>query len=114
MTVSLANFALNKPIVGTTDATADTLYTASNGAGQINNATAYNSDGSAVKLSLYVLPPGVAADAVDPTWEQEIPAGRSVILPGLLGHTVPANGTIQAFAGTTAVVSVTISGATIL
>lgn len=102
--------ALGDLITSITDASPDELYEQSNGTGLISAASAYNDSGSSVKLSVYILPDGEAAASVSPTWEQDIPANSSAILAGLLGQVVPPAGSIVAFAATTDVVRVTISG----
>ena len=110
MPVSIKQLVSNGQIVGTTDATADTLYTASNLVAQINAFTAHNANVSAVTLSVYILTDGVDASAVDPVAVESIPAGESLIFSDLLGHVIPKDGTLEAFAGTTNVVRVTASG----
>lgn len=110
MAVSYKSFDLNDLIAGTSNAAVDTLLTSSSGVAQINTATVYNNSGSSVKLSVYILASGVAASSVDPLWTQDIPATSSAILTGLIGHVVPNLGTLAAFAGTTNVLRVTVSG----
>lgn len=113
MPIQPASFCLNHSVVGTADSAADTLHSQNSGIGQINAATAYNSDDTAVTLSVYVLPPSTAAEDAEPVWVQDIPPGKAVILAGLLGHNVQFTGTIAAFASTTDVVSVSISGVSV-
>lgn len=110
MGVTVKSLALNDQIAGTSAAATDTLYTAP-AVAQIDQATAYNAHTSAVLLSIYILASGVAATSVNPAWVQSIATGESVVLDGIIGHKVPLGGSIQAFAGTTAVVRVSISGA---
>jgi hypothetical protein len=110
MSVSIKQLVANDQITGITDATVDTMYTASNLTAQINAATVHNSDVSAVDISVYILPSGVAATAVDPVAVQNIAAGESEVLADLIGHVVPKDGTLVAFAGTTNVLRVTVSG----
>lgn len=111
MGVTVKNLALNDQIAGTSSAAVDTLYSAPAGAvGVIEQATAYNAYGSAVVLTLYILASGVAATSVDPVEVVTINAGEAAILTRLIGHRVPKGGSLAAFAGTTAVVRVSVSG----
>lgn len=115
MAVDYTNFAINDSITGTAAASADTLYSSSNGRALINQATAHNADTtSSVTVYFYILPSGVAAADVAPIWKQVIAAGGSVILDGLLGHVVPSGGSIQAYASTADDAKVTLSGAEIV
>lgn len=102
--------ALGDLIAGTSDASPDTLHNQSSGVGLISAATAFNSSASSETLSVYILPAGGDAASVDPIWVQDIAAGEAAILTGLLGQVVPNGGSIVAFASTTDVVRVTISG----
>lgn len=104
------SMALNDLIAGISAASPDTLYDQIDGIGTIGMAVAYNSSAGSETVSVYVLDNANDAADVDPTWVQEIPAGRSVILPGLIGQVIPNDGKIQAFASTTNVVQLTISG----
>lgn len=108
--INYVQFAINDQITATSSASPDTLYTNSSGSGHVEAATAYNSSGSSVLLSVYILPSGVAASSVDPAWVQTIAATSAVILDGLIGRQVPNGGTIKAFAGTTNVIRVNIDG----
>jgi hypothetical protein len=110
MSVSIKQLVSNDQIAGTSAATTDTLYTASNVTAQLNAATAYNGHASAVTVSFYILPTGIAATAVDPVAVQTITNGESAIIADLIGHVIPKNGTLEAFAGTTAVIRVSASG----
>ena len=110
MSVAIKQLVANDQIAGTAAGSTDTLYTASNLTAQINAATAYNADASAVTLTLYILPSGVAATSVDPVSVQSIAAGESAILSDLIGHAIPKDGTLEAYAGTTNVIRVTASG----
>lgn len=104
------SMALNDAITGTTDATTDLLYEQGDGVGVVGMASAFNSSGNSQTVSIYVLNSGEDADDFDPTWSQTIAAGKSAILPGLLGQVIPNGGALRAFASTTDVVRVTISG----
>lgn len=110
MAYSLKSLALNDEIAGTSAGSSDTLYTATNVIAQIDMATAYNSSVSAEDIYIYVLPSGVAATSVNPVSKVNVAANSTAILSQLIGHKVPAGGSVQAYAGTTAVISVTISG----
>jgi len=110
MSVSIKQLVGNDQIAGTTDATVDTLYTASNLTAQISAATVYNAHGSAVTISFYILPNGVAATAVDPVAVQSIATVESAIITDLIGHVIPKDGTLVAFAGTTNVLRASVSG----
>lgn len=110
MAVSIASFALNDVISGTSDAAVDTLYFANQVSGQINACTVYNAHTSPVEVSFYILTFGGDATAVEPVAVQTITNGTSAVITGLLGHVIPKNGGLFAFAGTTAVLSVTASG----
>lgn len=110
MPVNLKSMALNSLIAGTTAGTATTVYTANNGIGQIDQATAYNSDAAAITLYIYILPSGTAATAVDPIDSVSVPAGQSVILNKLISHKVPSLGSVQCYAGTTNKIRVSLSG----
>lgn len=109
MAVTYKSLDLNDQITATTT-TVDTLFTSSSGVTQINTATAYNNSGSSVTLFCYILAAGVAASTVDPIWRLDIPANSSAILTGLIGHVVPNLGSLGAYAGTTNVIRVSISG----
>lgn len=111
MTIKYKNLCRNHKVTGTTNATTDQLYLASNGDAQINEATAYNSDATnSVTLYFYILASGEAATDFQPMWAQQIAAGTSDILGGLLGHVVPSGGTIECYASAADDGSVTISG----
>lgn len=110
MSITHKNLCLNDQIAGTADSSVDTLYTSSNVAAVINQATAYNGHTGAVVLYVYILASGSAATSVDPVAIKTVNNGETVTLADLLGHTVPKNGTIKAYAGTTNVVRVSISG----
>lgn len=110
MAVTYKSFTLNDQITGASNAAVDTLMTASSGVAQINTATVYNSSASSIKLSVYILASGIAATAVDPVWTQDVPATSSAIISGLIGHLVPNLGSLAAFAGTTNVLRVSVSG----
>lgn len=110
MPVTYLNLALNDLVTGTTAGTVDTIYANTNGVAQINSAACVNNSGSSVLLSVYILASGVAATSVDPIWKQTIAAGETATLDGLVGQQVPNGGSIRAFAGTTNVLRITISG----
>lgn len=110
MAVNFKSFALNDQIAGTSDASPDTLYTANNGIAQIRKATARNTDASAVTVDIYILPNGTAASSAQPIVSKSVGAGSTVSIPEIEGHVVPDTGTIQAFAGTTNVIYLSISG----
>ena len=110
MAYQLKSLAINDQITGTAFGSADVLYTATNVTAQIDMATAYNNDGSAVIITVFILDSGQSAAADNEITNVSVPAGDSVILTELIGHKVPSGGTIEAFAGTTNVIRVTISG----
>lgn len=110
MSVTYRSFTLNDQITGISNAAVDTLLTANSGVAQISTATAYNSSASSIKLSIYILGAGIAATAVDPVWTQDIPATSAAIISGLIGHLVPNLGSLAAFAGTTNVLRMSVSG----
>jgi hypothetical protein len=109
MAVTPKSLALNDQIAGTSDAATDTLYTANNGTAQIDAFTAINTSVSAVDISIYILPSGVAATAASPVIVS-VPANSQVIIADLIGHKIPKSGSIEAFAGTTNVLRVIASG----
>ncbi len=109
MAVTYKSLALNDLIAGTSSAGVDTLFTASSGVAQINTMTAYNNSGSSVRLSVYILGSGVTAASVDPIWAQDIAATSSAVI-NVIGHLVPNGGSLAAFAGTTNVIRVSVSG----
>lgn len=110
MAVSVKSLTLNDQITGTSDASTDTLYTASGVRAQVAQASAYNGHTGPVVLSVYVLASGESASAVDPVCVVSVTNAETAALPELIGHVVPDGGTIQAFAGTTNVVRVSVSG----
>lgn len=115
MSVTYKNFSINDSVSGTSDAATDTLYTCSSGRGLINQATVQNADAAnSVTVYFYILGSGVAANTVSPVWKQEVAAGESAIIDGLLGHVVPNSGTIQAYASAADDAKVTISGTEIV
>ena len=110
MPIHSKSLALNDQIAGTTAGMEDTLYTATNVEATITAFTAHNNHGSSVDVFIYILPSGTAATAVKPVAVQSIAAGATAIISHALGHTVPKNGTVAAYAGTTAVIRLTASG----
>jgi hypothetical protein len=110
MPVQLKSLALNDLITGTAAASTDTVYTASNGIAQIDQATAYNTSASAVTLHVYILAPSVAATAAAPIVSKSVGASAGIILSELIAHKVPSGGSIQAYAGTTDVIRLSVSG----
>lgn len=114
MPVELSSFSLNHQIASTTAGAPDQLLTQNNGVGQITMATVNNSSAGSVVVSVFVLPQSIAPAAVTPVWSQEIPAGRTAILAGLIGHTVPRNGSIRVMASLANVARISISGANYL
>jgi hypothetical protein len=108
--VTYKNLALNDQITGTAAASVDDVYTQSSGVSQINSASVYNSSASSVTIFVYILASGVAATSVDPVCRKTIAAGASEPLDVLIGHIVPNAGTVKAYAGTTNVLRLTISG----
>lgn len=111
MAYELQSLALNDTITGTTSGTTDTLYTASKVITQIDMVTAYNSSGTAATIDVYIVPSGGTASGTNPIISgKSVGNGATVILSELIGHKVPIDGTIQAFASTTNVIHVTISG----
>lgn len=116
MAVTLTQIAANDQIAGTDDSTVDTLYTSTGGVTQINSITVSNSSSSALFMSFWILPSGVAATASPATWTQFVSAGgggtldATTIISGLLGQVIPTGGTLKACAGVTNVGYVTASG----
>ena len=118
MAVSLVAIASNDQVTAVADSgtTTDTLYTSTGVTTQINALTVTNTSTSQVWMSFWILPSGVAASSVPATWTQAIPAGAggvldaAAIVSGLLGHIIPAGGTLKCDAGTTNVCHVTASG----
>lgn len=115
MSVTYKNFSINDSVSGTSNAATDTLYTCSSGRGLINQATIKNADASnSVTVHFYILISGGDPTTVSPIWSQEVAAGESAIVDGLLGHVVPSGGTIRAYASTADDAKVTISGTEIV
>ena len=110
MAITLSSLVLNDQIAGTTSGTTDTLYTSTGVITQIDQATAYNAHSSPVLLSVYIVPSGGSAASLDPVCVATINNAESAILTELIGHKMPSGSTLEAFAGTTAVVRVTVSG----
>lgn len=109
MAVTPKSLALNDQISGTAAGSTDTLYTASNVTAQIDAFTVTNTDASAVNINLFILPSGTAATSVDPIIKS-VPANSQVIVSEIIGHKIPKDGSLQAFAGTTNVLRATVSG----
>jgi hypothetical protein len=114
MATTPRSMALNVLINGTSDASPDILYQQNNGTGLIGMASAFNGSTNSETLSVYILAPSGSAATVDPVWVEDIEAGASVILSGLLGQVIPAGGSIVAFASTADVIRVTISGSNVV
>lgn len=112
MSISRVNFALNELVVSVDPAARTLIYSASNGTGNIAAATAYNSDASAVDVTVCILDDSTLTGPARITETVSVPAGGVVSLANLIGHNIPANGSIQAYAGTTNVVSLVLSGTT--
>lgn len=110
MSLSFKALASNSQVSATSAAAANTVYTATNVHAQITGFTAYNSAAASVVLSLYILTSGQSAASVLPIASQRIQPGTSAVIKDILGHVVPKNGTIKAFAGTTNVIRLTASG----
>jgi len=120
MAVNLVSICSNDQVtsVGDGGTTVDTLFTASSGATQINAISVSNSSSGQVWMSFWILPSGIAATSCPATWTQAVAAGAggvldgTTIIHGLLGHSIPLNGTLKCDAGTTNVCYVTASGVT--
>lgn len=110
MTVTVMSVALNDRIAGTSDTTTDTLYTASGGLVQIAQASAYNGHTSPVAVSVYILASGQSASSVDPVCVETITNAEASSLGCLIGQVIPEGGSVQAFAGTTNVIRMSVSG----
>ena len=106
----LKQLVANDQIAGVADSDTDELYAAGTNTGLVTAASAYNGHGSAVVLSVYILPESVTAASVDPVAVISIPNGETALISDLLGHVIPPNGTLEAFAGTTNVIRVTVTG----
>ena len=119
MAVALVAIASNDKIASVSDGgtTTDTLYTSAGVTTQINQITCVNTSTTVAQwVSFWILPSGVAASTVAPVWEQTIPVSAgagidaTVIIHGLLGHIIPAGGTLKCSTFTTNVVTVNASG----
>lgn len=110
MAVNVTALATNDQIAGTSDASPDTLYTATGVKAQIAQITAYNAHTAPVAVSVYIVESGGTAAAIDPVAVQSIPNGAASSIVEMIGHVVPDGATIQAFAATTAVIRITASG----
>lgn len=111
MPVTHKALASNDKIASVTDASPDTLYTATGVKACITACTVTNTSlGSNCRISLYILPSGVAASTVTTIATQVVPPASTAILGDILGHIVPSGGTIAAIAETTNLIYVTASG----
>lgn len=112
MSVKRVNFALGKEITSVDNTARDLIYTSNNGVGNISAATARNTSGQAVELSVYIRGDADTTGTAAPIDSVSIPAGETCTITKLIGHNVPFTGSIQADADTTGVIELTISGTT--
>lgn len=93
-----------------TDAAA-TYYSAINVNTQITGAVAMNADASARTLTVHIVAAGGSADATNMVVNaKRIAAGRSVLLPELVGQVVQSGASLQALADAASQVTLSVSG----
>lgn len=110
MSINLKSLALNDQITSTSATARELVYSATNGIAQIDQATVYNSDASARDLYYYILANTTTTGSVNQIGTVNIAAGATELITDLIGHKVPANGSIQCYASVTNVLFVSISG----
>lgn len=77
----------------------------------ISACTLTNTTGTAQTATLHLVPPaGSAADSNCILFEYTIAAGASYNVPGAIGQTLPAGGTIQALASAGSAITIVASG----
>lgn len=96
---------------GQLTASAATYYTATNVNTQITGAVAMNNDATARTVTVHIVASGGTADATNKVVNaKRVAAGRSVLLPELVGQVVQAGATLQALADSAAQVTLSVSG----
>ena len=110
MSLTWSSMALNSQVSSTDAANRSLMYTANNGIADIGQMTVYNSDSVARDIFIYIKSDATLTGALQHIQTKSIPAGATETLDKLIGHRVPASGSIQAHASATNVLYLTISG----
>lgn len=100
---------------GQVGATATTLFTSDPGTNTIvRRATFFNTTTTNVIVDVYrVRTGGTAGDAGTQMASKTVPAGKSWVCLEVEGHVFPADGSLEAIAGTASVIDYNISGTTV-
>jgi len=86
-------------------------YTATAVRARIDNCSVINTTGGAVTATVHLVPSGGTATASNCILSaRSIAAGETYIIPGALGQTIEAGGTLQALAGANTSITLVASG----
>lgn len=102
--------ALNLQITATSATARQVAYTANNGVAQIDQFTVNNTGGTANDVYVYVKDDNTTSGTLQEIQKKNIGAGAYASFDLLIGHKIPASGTIQVHSDSATDTYVTVSG----